>query len=489
MAATADKYSPETRNNTSGQEVYFFLPLALTEYLTAAATKSYAQMTDAEKKDDTGFKQKFFVHAVYKLKDLNGNDCVVGMLDPNDQTHPYYNNLHSNARKGRAIRYQESVSGNGDWRGYIILNDGGLNTKPYAEFSGNIIAAYTNFIKVLCTLKSAYYLPTTKFTIDFYTVANNEETWIHSMDLVVSNASDPRFLPAKTSLTQFVAQIRNLGGVVAGQLLRLKISATNEEGTFTHPTAKEATLKASMNFIQVYRFINEPDFDNTDPTTGTPYAMLISENMYTYNENYPLQGGDLGILFNGEAGDPGIIPGAKLQGASGTAEDAYDSTIGDLPDGYYYGVPFKDFVGSNGLCYVRVNGNKIAWFGNRYSPIVPTAYTLEISFAGIYDNTTQKYYVDVYAKITGTLPNGGVSVTTTVCEGIDRNGALINPQNPITARVTNTSKTKISSTPIECEEGAYYQVANSYSTPPSTTNNYITEIPIHVDSTSIPHNI
>ena len=473
MAADLSKYSENVDklckkvNGSPVSSLEQLYPLSLQEYGTIAQ-----------------FCQKFYCDGAVKRKDDAGNPVIVGYIDTN-LTGCANHLFHANGRRGK-WRMTQLVGSTK--KSYVVLNDGGLNTKPFAEFSGNIIAAYTNFIKILCTLKSAYYVPTDKFTIDFYTVSNDVETWIHNMDLVVSNAADPRFLPAQGSLTQFAAKIRNLGGVVAGQTVRLKISATNAEGTFTHPTHKEAIIQAPMSFVQVYRFVSQPDFQNTDPTTGTPYAMLISQEMYSYNENYPLQGGDLGILLNGEAGDPGIIPGSKLQGVSGSAEDAYDSVIGDLPDGYYYGVPYKDFVGSNGLCYVRVNGNKIAWFSNQYAPVVPTAYTLEISFAGIFDNTTQKYYVDVYAKITGTLPNGGVQVTTTVCEGIDRYGALINPQNPITARVTTRSRTKISSTSIECEEGAFYQVANTYSTPASTTDNYITETPIHVNSTSIPHN-
>ena len=254
-----------------------------------------------------------------------------------------------------------------------------------------------------------------------------------------------------------------------------------------------------MSFIQVYYFQSQPDFVNTDPTTGTPYVMLISRDMYAQGSSQAIgSGGVLHRLFvDTDSGDPmagAIANSERLQGAalmSGeTVEDAYDKALTDLPAGFYYGVPYKDFEGADGFAYVQVvDSNHLKWYANHYAPVVPTAYTVIITFSGTYDTTLQKYYVNVNAQISGTIPNGGVLITTIVCTGISRQNEPVGIQfgGPISARITGTSPVKLNSESIECEDGAFFQSYGTYGSPASTTDNYVTEGNIHVNSTTIPH--
>lgn len=487
MGATADRYSRMVKmlklsDGTKGVLHKFALQLAA--YLQGYNTSG---LTEAQKSGIVA--DRFYLDDLITNTDGDGNAVFVGRVIKDSDNY----NHHGTGRIGK--KWQKDDAG----RLFNLLNDAGLNTKPHAEFSGNIVASYTNFIKVLCNLDSAYYVATDKFTIDIYTVANDVETWIHSVDLAVSDATDRRYLPAQSHLSQFVAKIRDLGGVSAGTAIRLKISATNSEGTYINPTHKEATLLAAMSFIQVYYFQSQPDFVNTDPTTGTPYVMLISRDMYAQGSSQGVgSGGVLHRLFvETDAGDPmagAIANSERLQGAalmSGeTVEDAYDKALSDLPAGFYYGVPYKDFEGADGFAYVQVvDSNHLKWYANRYAPVVPSAYSVIISFSGTYDTTLQKYYVDVFAQISGTIPNGGVLVTTIVCTGISRQNEPVGIQfgGSISARITGSSPVKLNSESIECEDGAFFQSYGTYGSPVSTTDNYVTEGNIHVNSTTIPH--
>lgn len=421
MAATADKYSHETlndRDTTSGQtttkNIYALQPLALTEYLVASDLGiAYANMTDAQKKDDTGFKNKFFVHEVWHKKDGDGKEVVIGLINPN-ATGDQKNALHAAKRKGKLRLTKGGVH-------YIVLNDGGLNTKPHAEFSFNgFVAAYTNYVKVLCNLTSAYYLRTEYFQIDMnWTHEGND--YEYSFQLPVGTGDDKRILPAKTKLTQFAAIFKGVIGYLhAGDVLYLTISANNAECNYTgetdfvNPNTVHATVKGAMNFIQVYKFTSQPT-SSTDPLTGTPYAMLISDDQYKAPTPPNVTGGGClyRLLTATGAGDPMAEPFQNseiLQGVQGNAEDAYDATLSDLEEGWYYGVP-KSGLNDSTLVYVHIDSTKKAlkWMAN---PYVQVSYNIVMSVTGTWDVTYQYYIITVSARVTGTRPNSPISVST-----------------------------------------------------------------------------
>lgn len=474
MEVSSDKYSPNTEkvtqkvNGVAQTTLEQLYPLSLAEYGTLQQ-----------------FCQKFYCDGAKKKTDSEGNSVIIGYIDPTLSGNAKHL-MHAEARKGKG---RITIKTGNDVKTYVVLNDGGLNTKPYAEFSGNILAAYTNFIKILCNLKSAYYLPTTKFTVSLYTVANKVETFVYSFDLPVSNGSDARFLPAQQTLTGFVAKYtQELGGVQAGQTLRMKISATNDEGTFTHPTTKEATLQAAMSFIKVYRFTAQ-NFDNTqDPTTGTPYAMLLSEDMYA--EADPLQVGTGGIIYQvlQTTGEPiNVQASDRLKGVaipSGNVEDAYEATLSELEDGYYYGVPFNDFEGSDGLMYIQILNNKakLNRYRNQYNPVVPTAYHITISFVQVAIIGTSDIRVTAYATVTGVLPSGGVDVYSSIAELVHpRTGVPTNPKGTFHAMVTSLNHaTALQDAEFYCQDGDTLQSYNTYGSPASTESQPVTEDIIRV---------
>lgn len=495
MAASKGRYSNDTINDKDSgndKQILALQPLALTEYLVAYDNgKSWSQMTDEEKKDDTGFKNKFYVHEVWHKKDSENKEVVLGLLNPlATYVNTDYNAMHAAKRKGKLRITKGGVN-------YIVLNDGGLNTLPQAYFSSNILSCYTNYVKVYCYLKSAYYLATDYFQVDFYLVTTSggvtTETWKHSAYLIVSDATDPRFLAANTTLSQFVAAFRDIAGFAVGDTMRIKITAHNEEGDYNAPVYKDGIVKQAMSFIQVYYFATEPNRTTTDPTTGTPYAMLLDGSMYVWNSQSPLQGGFLGIMFNTrDAGDPNTVqPSDKLQGASGTAEEAYDKVIDYLPDGWYYGVPYKDYVGTDGLCYLQIynSGAGMKYYYNNYNPVVPSAYTIVMSLTGSKNTTTQKYEIYVVATVSGTLPSGGITISSNASDGtLDLHS---NTPEVIywsgSKQIPTTGSHILNTTAIELNEGDRVATWNTSGFPVSETSNYVTEATVReVNSTNFP---
>lgn len=421
MAATADKYSAETlndKNTTSGgqtvKQVFALQPLALTEYLVASDNGiPYSQMTDAQKKDDTGFKNKFFCDAVWHKKDKDGNEVVMGLVRSDWST--------NNAKHHSSVKRKGKLGVTLGGVHYNVLNDGGLNTKPDAAFSGQILAAYTNYVKVLCNLTSAYYLRTEYFQIDMNWTHNGND-YEYSFPLNVGTTSDPTtILAAKAKLTQFAAIYKGvIGSLNEGDELYLTISANNTEcnyqgeTNYINPNTVHATVKGAMNFIQVYKFTSQPT-SSTDPLTGTPYAMLISEDQYQAPTPPNVTGGGClyRLLTATGAGDPMSEPlqdSEILQGAQGTAEDAYEATLGDLGEGWYYGVP-KSGINDSTLVYIHIDSTKKAlqWMSN---PYVQISYNIVMNVTGTWDNTNQHYVITVSARVTGTRPSGPISVST-----------------------------------------------------------------------------
>lgn len=421
MAATKDKYSKNTLNDqnttmagVTTPQIYALMPLALTEYLVASDLGiPYSQMTDAQKRDDTGFRQKFHCDAVWHKTDSQGKEVVLGLVLADGSSDNAKH--HATKRRGKLGITMSGVN-------YNVLNDGGLNTKPEAAFSAlQNFKAYTNYIKVLCNLTSAYYLRTEYFQIDM-NWTHNGNSYDYSFQLNVGTTSNPTtVLAAKGKLTQFAAIYKGvIGYLYEGDELYLTISANNEECNYTgetdyiNPTKIHATVKGAMNFIQVYKFTSQPT-SSTDPLTGTPYAMLISDDQYKAPTPPNVTGGGClyRLLTATGAGDPMAEPFQNseiLQGVQGNAEDAYDATLSDLEEGWYYGVP-KSGLNDSTLVYVHIDSTKKAlkWMAN---PYVQVSYNIVMSVTGTWDVTYQYYIITVSARVTGTRPNSPISVFT-----------------------------------------------------------------------------
>lgn len=370
---------------------------------------------------DANFKSYFYVDDIFTWKDNESKNCVVGMCTENSDNY----NHHAAARRSYMRINKGSTT-------YQVMNDGGLNTKPHCLFSGNRkpLAAYTNYIRILCDLYSAYFIQTDYFTITIYRTRSGSTTEIYSFPINLGTEQNPTgVLAAGSSLTQFSARYKgDIGGLQAGDIITLEISGHNTECDATgepdyiQPTRSQSvTVLGAMQFIQVYR---HSDLDNhttgttipsnINPLNGTSYALLVSSDMYAAPASNTSSGGAFYRLFHDTtAGDPmseQLQTSEILQGAQGTVESAYENGFSDLPVGYYYGVP-TTWNGST-LVYVQVASNDkkdIRWYTNNY---VSVNFNITMSITGTWDSTTQKYILTVSASVTGVRPTSAISLTS-----------------------------------------------------------------------------
>jgi hypothetical protein len=122
----------------------------------------------------------------------------------------------------------------------ILLNDGGLNTRPHAEFYSTdprsaITVKTTTQISARCNLKSAYYLDTTSFDLHLY----KNGTLVTEASLTPNSGSAT--VPAQGSYTNYTGTLTP-SGLRSGDTVTLTISGTNDEGTYTNPTSLTFTV-------------------------------------------------------------------------------------------------------------------------------------------------------------------------------------------------------------------------------------------------------
>lgn len=386
------------------------LPLALTEY-----------------ESDSKFKLLFYLDDVFHYVDSDNKQCVVGLLK-NDSTTAKYQH-HASKRLGRLGMTKQVTIGQGDHINNIILNDGGLNTTADCKFhTGRPASGFTNFIKFIVDLYSAYYVDTTQFHIWLYRKESN--AWAYYYDWTIMITSDSAVLAAKGKKEEFVTyRDGTFGGLNEGDEMRAILTSENSEGKYpnyagSYPTPTEAAnmpsgtyldfiVRGALNFTQLYYHSelsgNNPPNQNTQPITNRPYAMIVSEDMYDYNPNFPLQGGILGRLFAGQTENwIGLDSTTHPKGCVGTIEDAYEATsYGDLADGFYFGVPTT--WGGSDLAYIRIDNNRICWYANQYAS---TDYTLRMTFEGSRSNGV--ITINVYANLTGSWNHQNTTITTNV---------------------------------------------------------------------------
>lgn len=412
MAATADKYSHETLNDkdtTSGQtttkNIYALQPLALEEYSS-----------------DANFKAVFFVNDVWHKKDSEGKEVVMGLLEiePTYETYKLHQDGSETGKHSRLGKLRMNKNGTD----YIVLNDGGLNTKALIRFAtGSPNQIYTNYVKVICYLRSAYYLRTERFKVRI--IKNGQE--IYDFPLIYDEtATSPAIFPAKFAANAYVGKynLGVIGGLSAGDRVVLQVVSENGEGTFEGGT-KEVDVLGAMYFALCYRRKPTadggkgiPDWSDStkDPSDPDNYdevwAVLVSEDMYYHNTANPLVSGVLDRLFTSPDNELiGVTSEEWLQGAElhngETIEDAYDKALAAIGDGWYFGIPFEGVSGTTpvwvGITTTSLTAKNMNWHGNVY---VPANYTIKLSFDGNYNRVTGVYTVYLRGTFAGSVPSG-----------------------------------------------------------------------------------
>lgn len=380
-------YAYKEAGGTTNTQIYCKLPLQKAEYT-----------------NDNTFKTTFYCDHILPVVDAAGHNCVLGLVTPNSDNY----NHHGSDRIGKLMIRWNS-------KDYNILNDGGLNTTPHIQRNSSLVGThipmqYANYIQVKANLKGAYYVDGNMFHADVYKVSGTTETYIDGA-YFMPTAGQVEYYEQFTQngVSTF---IKPSSGISAGDTVRVKLSAMNSEGTFENATTTDFTALAPVNFTQVYRFANQPNWNTTNPTSGTHYLMAIDQSRYGTNGTFTR----LFALSSGDWLDLGLESGGEwLRGVSGDPGSQESAAMGNLAQGYYYGVPTT--WGGSTFRYVQIaNGasgtstRRLAWFASNYST---TSYNLAISFTGVHHVQSGNYTITVSASLSGTW-SGSIDVTVPV---------------------------------------------------------------------------
>jgi len=387
-------YKEVVTTNPTNTQIYCRLPLQLSSYT-----------------NDNTFKSKFYCDHVMPVMDDAGHYCVLGLVRADQTNGVYTENYkhHGVARHGKLYTmYQRNP--------YIILNDGGLNTTPHIQRNSSAVNThipmqYANYIQVKANLTGAYYVDGNMFHADVYKVRGQQENYVDGAYFMPTEGQVE--YPAQFAQNGVATFIKPSTGISAGDTVRVKLSAINSEGTFENATTTDFTALDPVNFTQVYRFASQPNWTTTNPTSGAHYLMAIDQSRYGANGTFTR----LFALDSGDWLDLGLETGGEwLRGMSGDPGSQESAVMGNLAQGYYYGVPTT--WGGSTFRYVQIangaNNNtstrRLAWFASNYST---TSYNLAISFSGIHHVLTDTYTITVNASLSGTW-SGSISVTVPV---------------------------------------------------------------------------
>lgn len=449
MAVTRDKYSNTTFEDRAEGQAYALLPLALPEY-----------------ESDAKFKPSFFVNDVWHWKDTDGNECVIGLVEDNSARESY--NLHAPGRRGKLRIVKDGVR-------YVVPNDGGLNTLALIRFTtGSPDTIYTNYVKVVCYLQSAYYLSTDRFKVRI--IQNGQE--LYDFPLIYdATAEDAGVFPAKFQAAAYVGRynLGIIGGLMPGTAT-LQVVSENGEGTY-EGAKKTVRVLGAMNFALVYRRTPDgkgiPNWSDTtaDPTDSANYderwAVLVSEDMYVHNTANPLVSGVLDRLFTSTDNELiGVTSEEWLQGTqlldTETIDDAYDKALAAIGDGWYYGIPYEGVDGATpvwvGITTTSDTAKNMNWHSDVY---VSSNYRLKLSFTGSKDRTTGVYTVSVIGTFTGSVQSG-TQITLNIYPEI----SMIPSTVPVTVTATvDSAGAKTLHTFTTSNASARYMTYQTYCSP------------------------
>lgn len=398
-AAETQKYLPldyyPTNSGTTVNLTLFLQPLALSEYVS-----------------DGDFEAAFFCHNVWRKKDSEGKNVVIGMLDTRSGiSNSYYCDLHSNARKGRIEIVRNGIS-------YRVLNDGGLNTKAFAD-TPTIDFCAVNLVIFHFAYRNAYWENTSNATATIEMWHNGSKTNERTKSLVDMPKVRGTNSEADGACYILDQDTMNSLSPSVGDTIKIKITTTNGEGEYSTGGYGSAVATARVEIIDVWKVNAVSD----NPSTGTHYHCLIKPEYWVAGT-----GGQKTLydLLNSYAQNTYVDTNVHLMGYSGNAapNDLLDSP---LPAGKYYGfpktTPFVDNDPPRADKIIEVensasgNGHAIKWYNSTYTPPTPvvpltfTNFTIAFTTSGTYTSYATRdnddYYVHIWPYITVTSSNAG----------------------------------------------------------------------------------
>ena len=428
MSAPRSKYSNETFNDKDSgndKQILVLQPLALMEYLPAYdAGKSWSQMTDAEKKDDSGFKQKFFCHDVWHRQDTEGKECVIGLLDTRaGVTDSHYRELHGGCSATEAIANADPHNRKGKLRlvkngvDYIVLNDGGLNTKAFAD-TPTIDLCAANLVIFHFTYQNAFWENTANAVATVEVWQGGSKTMTRTKALT----DMPKL--RNTLGTCYILDQDTINAIAppVGSTIKIKITTTNGEGDYTSGNYGSETVGPRVDLIDVWKVTAT----NQKYTTGDRYHCLIKPEYWEAGTD---EEKTLYDLFQ-RAQNTWLGTNVFLMGYSGNAAPG-DLLESPLPDGMYYGFPAttpfvsEDPPQANKIIEVETSsgeaGHAVKWHEYTYvdptppTPVEPltfTNFTIAITTRGTYKSYATEnnnvYSCHIWPYITVTSSNAGL---------------------------------------------------------------------------------
>ena len=394
MAAHAGLYSSETFNDKDSgndKQILALQPLALTEY-----------------QSDADFCSVFFCHGVWHKKDKNSKECVLGLLDTRAGiTNSHYQDLHAEGRKGKLRLTKGGVN-------YIVLNDGGLNTKAFAD-APTIDMCAANLVIFHFTYQNAYWQNTTNAVATVELWQGGSKTMTRTKALT----DMPKL--RNTDGTYYILDQDTINAMAppVGSTIKIKITMTNGEGDYVSSDGS-ATVGPRVDLIDVWKVTAT----NQKYTTGEHYHCLIKPEYWVAGT-----GGEKTLydLMNAYAQNVWVGTNVFLMGYSGNAApgDLLDSP---LPDGLYYGFPkttpfvSEDPPQANKIIEVETSsgeaGHAVKWHEYTYvepTPVVPLTFTnfvIAVTTSGTYKSYATEnngvYSCHIWPYITVTSSNAGL---------------------------------------------------------------------------------
>lgn len=413
MAATADKYSKNTLNDkdtTSGgtttKNILALQPLALTEYTS-----------------DANFKQKFFCNDVWHRQDSEGKECVIGLLDTRaGVTDSHYRELHGGCSATEAIAQADPHKRNGKLHlvkngvNYIVLNDGGLNTKAFAD-APTIDMCAANLVIFHFPYQNAYWQNTTSAVATIELWRGGSKTNARTKALTdmpkLRNTDGTYYILDQDTINAMSPQV--------GSTIKIKITMTNGEGDYVSSDGS-ATVGPRVDIIDVWKVTAT----NQKYTTGDRYHCLIKPEYWEAGTD---EEKTLYDLFQ-RAQNTWVGTNVFLMGYSGNAAPG-DLLESPLPDGMYYGFPAttpfvsEDPPQANKIIEVETSsgeaGHAVKWHEYTYvdptppTPVEPltfTNFTIAITTSGTYKSyateNNRVYSCHIWPYITVTSSNAGL---------------------------------------------------------------------------------
>ena len=396
MAAHAGLYSSETFNDKdsgNAKQILALQPLALTEY-----------------QSDADFCSVFFCHGVWHKKDKNSKECVLGLLDPRAGiTNSHYQDLHAEGRKGKLRLTKGGVN-------YIVLNDGGLNTKAFAD-APTIDMCAANLVIFHFPYRNAYWQNTTN------AVATVEVWQGGSRTMTRTKALTDMPKLRNTDGTYYILDQDTINALAppVGSTIKIKITMTNGEGDYVSSDGS-ATVGPRVDIIDVWKVTAT----NQKYTTGDRYHCLIKPEYWEAGTDGEKT---LYDLFQ-RAQNTWLGTNVFLMGYSGNAAPG-DLLESPLPDGMYYGFPAstpfvsEDPPQANKIIEVETSageaGHAVKWHEYTYvdptppTPVEPltfTNFTIAITTSGTYESYATEnngvYSCHIWPYITVSSSNAGM---------------------------------------------------------------------------------